>query len=141
VKKGNAILAAAALLVLGTNMPALADGSKKGGDNDVASMAKTAAWFPVQVIGVTSAWVLGTPIAMTRRSAIRIHDFTSEGADKIGGHDHFPPVLFASVFGVPAGTLVGSAEGVYMGGKNAIGHGVEHPFSLDSFSLGEDMEK
>lgn len=140
VKKGNAILAAAALLVLGTSMPAHAD-SKGGGGGDVSSMAKTAAWFPVQVLGVTSAWVLGTPIAMTRRSAIRIHDFTSEGADKIGGHDHFPPVLFASIFGVPAGTLVGSAEGVYYGGKNAVSHGVEHPFSLDSFSLGDDMEQ
>lgn len=139
MKKTNALIAAALMVAFGTAMPAHAD--DKGSSSDVGTMAKTVAWFPVQVLGVTSAWVVGTPIAMTRRTCVRVHDFTSEGADKIGGHDHFPPVLFASVFGVPAGTLVGCSEGVYMGGKNAINHGVEHPFSLDSFSLGDDMEQ
>jgi hypothetical protein len=137
VKKSHAILAAALMVAMGSVMPVQA----KDGDHDVATMAKATAWFPVQALGVGAAWVLGTPIAMTRRGAIRVHDFTTEAADKIGGHEHFPPVLFASIFGLPAGALVGSAEGVYYGGKNAISHGVEHPFSLDSFSLGEDIEQ
>jgi hypothetical protein len=111
------------------------------GDTDAGSMAKNAAWFPVQAAGVGTAWVFGTPICVARRCAVRIHDFTSEGADKIGGHDHFPPVLLASFFGVPAGTIVGMGEGVLYGGKNAISYGVEHPFGLDSFSLGSDVEK
>lgn len=140
MRKLQTLLAAA--LVMGMSaVPAFAADNKGGGGDDIATMAKAAAWFPVQVAGVTTAWVFGTPICMTRRAAVRIHDFTSAGADKIGGHEHFPPVLFASLFGVPTGALVGGAEGVYWGGKNAIAHGVEHPFSLDSFSLGDNLKE
>lgn len=132
----RAITLMAAALTLGLNMaPAMA------ADSDVSSMAKNAAWFPVQVAGVTAAWVVGTPIAVTRRAAVRIRTFNEEAADKIGGHEHFPPNLFASFFAVPAGSIVGLGEGVYYGGKNAVAHGVEHPFSLDSFSLGDDIEQ
>jgi hypothetical protein len=134
VKKAITFLAAA--LMLGVSVaPANA------ADNDVTGMAKSAAWFPVQVAGVTAAWVVGTPIAITRRTAVRIREYNAGAADKIGGKEHFPPNLFASVFAVPAGSVVGTAEGVYLASKNAIGHGVEHPFSLDSFSLGDDIEK
>jgi hypothetical protein len=108
-------------------------------DNDVATMAKNTAWFPVQVLGVASGMVFGIPICVTRRTAVRIREYTADGADKIGGREHGPPNVFASVFGVPAGTLVGVSEGVYYGGKNAISHGVEKPFGTDSFSLGSDV--
>ena len=110
-------------------------------DSHDSSMAKEAAWFPVQLAGVATGCVFGIPICATRRCAVRIHDFTSEGADKIGGHQYFPPVLFASFFGVPAGALVGVAEGIYYGGRNGIDHGFNQPFSPDSFSLGDDVEK
>jgi hypothetical protein len=135
VRKLQTMLLAALALGLTTVGPAFA------GDNDTATMAKNVCWFPVQVAGVATAAVIGTPICAVRRCAVRIHDFTSEGADKIGGHDHFPPVFLASFFGVPCGTLVGMSEGVYYGSKNALSHGVEHPFGLDSFSMGSDVEK
>ncbi len=109
-------------------------------DNDTKSMAKSAVWFPVQVTGVAAALVIGTPIACARRTGVRIREYNERAADKIGGHEHGPPNLFASVFSIPAGTLVGISEGIYAGGKNAINHGVEKPFGVDSFSLGDDLD-
>lgn len=132
----KAITFVAAALMLG-----VAIAPAKAADSDVGSMAKTAVWFPVQVAGITAAWAVGTPIAVTRRAAVRIREYNEGAADKIGGHEHFPPNLFASFFAVPAGTIVGVGEGVFLGGKNAIAHGTEHPFSLDSFSLGDDIEQ
>ncbi|MBY0546532.1 MAG: hypothetical protein K2W95_04530 [Candidatus Obscuribacterales bacterium] len=103
----------------------------------VPDMAKNAAMFPVTAVGVGSAIVVGTPIAITRQVAVRIRDFTGNFADKIGGKEDFPPNLFASFASVPVGTIVGTAEGLYYGPKNAVTHGVEKPFSVASFSLGE----
>jgi hypothetical protein len=100
-------------------------------------MAKNTAMFPVKALAVGAGLVVGTPVAVVRQTAERSMGITGDFADKIGGKDSLPPVLFASVLGVPFGLLVGSAEGVYFGGKNAIQHGVEKPFSKESFSLGE----
>ncbi|HEY9790828.1 MAG TPA: hypothetical protein V6D22_10540 [Candidatus Obscuribacterales bacterium] len=132
MRKLHTLLSAALMLGMAGGAPAFAADS---------SMVQTAAWFPVQAAGVATAWVIGTPICVVRRSAVRIHDWTSEYADKIGGHDHFPPVLFASLLAVPFGAVAGTGEGIYYGGHNAIMHGIEHPFSMDSFSLGSDLEK
>jgi len=137
VKKVLSIVAAAITLGLSA-APALAD--DKGG-GEVSSMAKSAAWFPVQAAGVGAPWVVGTPIAITRQVAVRIRTLNGEAADKIGGKEHIHPNLFASIYSIPVGTIIGTAEGTYLGAKNAIGHGVEHPFSLDSFSLGDDIEQ
>jgi hypothetical protein len=134
VNRATTFLAAALMLGMAT-LPA------KAADNEVGAMAKSYAWFPVQAAGVTAAWVVGTPIAVTRRAAVRIREFNEKAADKIGGHEYGPPNFFASFFSVPAGSIVGLGEGLYLGGKNAIGHGVEHPFGLDSFSLGDDLEQ
>ncbi len=116
-------------------MPALA------ADNDTMTMAKETVWFPVQVVGMTSGCGFGIPICMVRRCAVRIHDFTVSAADKIGGHQNFPPVMFASLFGVPAGLLVGTSEGLYYGGRNGISHGWDKPFCPESFSCQTDVEK
>ena len=136
MKKVQTLVAAALLLGLSAVAPVRAADS-----SDVNTMAKNTVWFPVQVAGVATAMVVGTPIAIIRRSATRIHEYTVDGADKIGGHEHAPPVLFATLFGVPAGTLVGVGEGVSMGCKNAIAHGVDHPFGLESFSMGDNIEQ
>ena len=136
VKKVQTFVAAALLLGMSAIAPVkAADGS------DVNTMVRNTARFPIQVAGVATALAVGTPIAIVRRTSTRIHDFTVAGADNIGGHEHAPPVLFASLFGVPAGTIVGVGEGVYMGGRNAFSHGVEHPFGLDSYSMGDDIEQ
>lgn len=144
MKKVLSIVAAGIMLALAT-APAQAEDAKKtsssGGSGEVGTMAKSTLWFPVQVVGAGTAWVVGTPIAMVRQSAVRIRSLNEAASDKIGGHEHFPPNLFASVYSVPVGTLIGCSEGVYLGAKNAIAHGTERPFSLSSFSLGDDIEQ
>lgn len=105
--------------------------------DSVGEMAKNAAMFPVTLAGVGTAMVVGTPIAITRQVSVRIREYTGTMADNIGGKEHFPPNLFASFMSVPFGTLVGTAEGIYYGPKNAVGKGWEKPFSVDSFSLGD----
>ena len=133
MKNSKAILVAATLLSIGSILPTYASES-------VDDMAKNTALFPVKVLAVGSAAVVGTPIAVTRQVAVRIREFTGTFADNIGGKEDFPPNLFASVFSIPFGTLVGAAEGLYYGPKNAVTHGVEKPFSQDSFSLGSSIE-
>lgn len=103
-------------------------------------MAKQTALLPVRCVAIGSGMVVGLPVAVTRRSSNRCIEFTQSFAEKIGGKEHIPPMLFASVMGVPFGLLVGTGEGVYAGGKNAISHGWEKPFSLASFSLDKELE-
>lgn len=129
MKNLRALYAAGLMMSVLSALPARAD--------SVNDMAKNTAMFPVKVVAVGSAAAVGTPIAVTRQVCVRIREFTGEFADKIGGKEDFPPNLFASVLSIPFGTLVGTAEGLYMGPKNAVKHGVEKPFSQDSFSLGE----
>lgn len=133
VKNLKALFAAGLLLSVVSTLPVRASDS-------VPDMAKNTALFPVKVLAVGTAAAVGTPIAVVRQVAVRIRDFTGTFADKIGGKDSFPPNLFASVLSIPFGTLVGSAEGLYYGPKNAVQHGVEKPFSQDSFSLGSMEE-
>ena len=121
-----------ALTLLSTNLicPVLADTDK------TMDMAKGTALFPVKVAAVSSGIFFGTPIAITRYTATKIREYTGNAADKIGGKEHFSPNLFACLFSIPAGTLVGVSEGCYYGTKNAIVNGVDKPFSLESFTLG-----
>jgi len=116
-------------LGLGSALPASADESKE--------MLKNVGMFPVRTLALGAGLLVGTPIAISRRTADRCSEYTGNFADKIGGKDHLPPVLFASVLGVPFGVIAGTSEGVYLGGKNAIANCVEKPFSKESFSLGE----
>ncbi len=109
-------------------------------DQDYTTMAKNTAMFPVRTLALGTGVVVGTPIAVVRRVSNRCIEYTGNMADKIGGKKSLPPVLFASLLGVPIGIVSGSAEGIYYGGKNAITNCVEHPFSKDSFSLGSELE-
>jgi hypothetical protein len=131
VKKSLLTLLAA--LALTTCGPAYAEDAKE--------MAINAAWFPVKAVAVGSGMVIGIPVAITRRSSNRCIEFTQNFADKIGGKEHIPPMMIASVMGMPFGLIVGTGEGVYFGGRNAINHGVEEkPFSLSTFSLDPELE-
>jgi hypothetical protein len=130
VKNLKALFAAGLILGAVSAMPVQASDS-------VPDMTKNTAVFAGKVVAVSAAATVGTPIAVVRQVAVRIRDFTGTFADKIGGKDSFPPNLFASVLSIPFGTLVGTAEGLYYGPKNAVQKGVEKPFSQDSFSLGD----
>ena len=116
-----------ALLSSITTLSAQADGG----------MMKNVAMFPVKVLGVGCGEVIGVPMATIRKCSMRYKSYTDNMADKIGGKECMPPVVFASVLTIPAGLVVGTGEGVFYGTKNAINHGFDKPFSEDSFSLGE----
>jgi len=115
-----------------TATPAIAD--------DAGEMLKNSAMLPVRLVSIGSTAVVGTPIAMTRQISVRIREFTKTFADKIGGHEDFPPNFFASFLSVPCGLVVGTGEGLLYGGKNAFGPGYEKPFSLQAFSLGDEID-
>lgn len=102
---------------------------------------KCAAMLPVKAVALTTGMVVGIPVAITRRSTTRSFDYSNKFADKIGGHEHGPPMLFAGLAAWPAGIITGSAQGLYLGSKNAWTNGTgEKPFSLGTFSLDEDLE-
>lgn len=131
MKKSLSMLLAA--LAIATAAPANAEDTKE--------MAKNAALFPVKAVAMGAGMVVGIPVAITRRSSNRCIEYTQNIADKIGGHEHAPPAIFASVIGMPAGLIVGAGEGVYYGGKNAINGGAgEKPFALATFSLDSELE-
>lgn len=104
------------------------------------TMAENAVLFPVRAASVASGLVVGVPVAILRRSSNRVIEYTGNFADKIGGKDHIPPMVFGSVLGLPFGLIVGTGEGVYYGGKNAFSNSVEKPFSLAAFSLDKELE-
>ncbi|MDZ4832925.1 MAG: hypothetical protein SGJ27_03915 [Candidatus Melainabacteria bacterium] len=120
---------------------AIASSCSAANAEDAKEMARNAARFPVRAAAVGTGMVVGIPVAITRRSSNRAIEFTESFADKIGGKEHAPPMIFASILGMPFGLLVGAGEGVFMGGKNAInGSAAEHPFTLSTFSLDEELE-
>ncbi|MCC7530637.1 MAG: hypothetical protein IT342_19090 [Candidatus Melainabacteria bacterium] len=104
------------------------------------TMAKQALMLPVRMAAMGSGMALGVPVAIVRRSGARSVGFTESFADNIGGKEHMIPLGMASLMGIPFGLLVGTAEGVYSGGRNSISHGWEKPFSLESFSMGEELD-
>jgi hypothetical protein len=127
---------AAALLTivaLGAALPSQADEPK--------SMVTNAVMFPVRAASVATGLVVGIPVAMLRRTSNRCIEYTDNFADKIGGHEHGPPVMFGAILGMPFGLLVGSGEGVYYGGKNAFCNSVEKPFSLSTMSLADELDE
>lgn len=131
MKKSLSMLLAA--LAIATAAPANAEDTKE--------MAKNAALLPVKAVAVGTGMVVGIPVAITRRSSNRCIEFTQNFADKIGGKEHMPPTMFGAILGMPFGLIVGTGEGVYYGGKNAIEGGAgEKPFGLGTFSLDSELE-
>ena len=111
------------------------------GDDGLRDAARQTVRLPLRAAGVATGLAVGIPVAVTRRASNRMIECTSSFADKIGGHNSAPPVIFASMVGLPYGMIVGTAEGVYTGGTAAIQQGVDKPFSLESLSLQEKLEE
>ncbi len=114
-----------ALLVSGVlQAPSYADSSEVG---------KEILMFPVTMSSMAVGTVLGTPIAITRKS----FDDTKETCNQVGG-DHGPFVKgLGLLVALPVGVFTGTLKGLYFGPKNALYNSGEHPFSKDCFSLGE----
>jgi hypothetical protein len=132
VKKSLALSLALVAVSTWTLAPARADGGWK-------DAAKNTAMLPVKAASIASGLVVGVPMAVVRRASNRCIENTNAGADHIGGKDSGPPVVIASVLGMPIGLLQGTSEGIYQGTKNAIQYGSSKPFSLESFSLAQDL--
>lgn len=128
------LLAALVVSTLATLPVRAADGE------GVGDMAKKTVWLPVQVAGIGAGMAVGIPFAMVRQVITRTAQKTGDVADKIGGKDHFPPNLLAAPIGIGFGLVVGTAEGVFYGGRNAFKHGFEKPFTPASFSMNDDLE-
>lgn len=133
-KKFAAAVALAALSM--TALPAA-----HAGEDGLRDAARQTVRLPLRAAGVATGLAVGVPMAITRRASNRMIEYTQTFADKIGGHTSAPPVIFASLLGLPYGMIVGTAEGVYMGSSNAVQQGVEKPFSLESLSLSEKLEE
>ena len=103
-------------------LPAMADDSLKG-----------AAMIPVRLLAFGVGAVVGTPIAVLRKTC----ENTTTMSGEIGGKDN-PALRGASALAIlPFAVFKGGLEGLYYGTANSWANSSEHPFSKDSFSLGE----
>jgi len=85
-------------------------------------------------VAFASGWVIGTPIAVVRKTAQNTVDATKEAS---GNSDKKWKLAAASLVGLPVGIFTGSLEGTYWGFANSYKNSDEKPFGKDSFSLGE----
>lgn len=104
--------------------PALADDSAKG-----------VAMIPVRLVAFAAGAVVGTPVAVVRYSCKNTTDMSGQLA---GDESKNPLLRGACVVGtLPFALFKGGLEGMYYGTANSWSNSSEHPFSGDSFSLGE----
>jgi hypothetical protein len=99
---------------------------------DDSSPMKNVMMLPVRATGLVAGTAIGTPIAAVRMSA---HD-TKALATSIGG-DNKMKMAAGCVVALPVGLFEGTVQGCYYGPHNAIKNCVDHPFSKDTFSLGD----
>ncbi len=125
-------IAASLLTVLALSLSA---GKAMASETD--NILVDAALLPARSVGLVSGLALGTPVAIVRKSIERAQSFTNSIASAGGNKDNIAEVITAGAIGVPAGILVGTADGIYYGAKNAIVNCVDHPFTAESFSLKE----
>lgn len=121
--KGRILSLASALTILASGaVPALA------ADSSVSPLGVV--MWPVKVVGMTTAAVIGTPIAVTRYVAKE----SVASTKKLSGDKANPFKTGAmAVIGVPIGVVVGGTEGMWYGMHNAY----SQPFNKDAFTLGE----
>ena len=105
MKKTLAIALSLAALTVAPTTSARAD------DDGLRDAARQTVRLPLRAAGVATGLAVGVPMAITRRASNRMIEYTQSFADKIGGHTSAPPVIFASIVGLPFGLLVGTAEG------------------------------
>lgn len=110
-------------LALSGLLPACADDSAKG-----------VAMIPVRLVAFATGAVIGTPIAILRKTA----ENTSGMSGQLAGDDGNPALRGAAALVVlPFAVFKGGLEGAYYGTANSWANSSEKPFSKDSFSLGE----
>jgi|688.fasta_scaffold285689_1 hypothetical protein len=124
-RKLASLLLAAGLASAGL-LPAQADDSAKG-----------VAMIPVRLLAFATGAVVGTPIAIVRKTC----ENTSVMSGDLSGKSDNPALRGASALVIlPFAVFKGGLEGAYYGTANSWSNSSEKPFSADSFSLGEMKE-
>lgn len=101
---------------------------------EAGECAKKVAMAPVRLAAFGSGVVVGTPIAVARKSWTNYVDATNAAA---GGSDKMLPLAAGALVGMPVGIFTGTVEGLWLGWANSWKNSSEKPFGKDSFSLGE----
>ncbi|MBX9690482.1 MAG: hypothetical protein K2X27_27450 [Candidatus Obscuribacterales bacterium] len=113
----------AVCITLAGLLPAKADDSLKG-----------VAMIPVRLLAFATGAVVGTPIAVVRKTASN----TTEMSGELSGKSDNPLLRGGSALVIlPFAVFKGGLEGLYMGTANSWKNSSEKPFSKDSFSLGD----
>ena len=96
---------------------------------------KGAAMIPVRLVAFATGAVVGTPIAVVRYTCSN----TKTMSGQISGDNSKNPLLrgTCALATLPFAVFKGGLEGMYYGTANSWSNSSEHPFSTDSFSLGE----
>ena len=103
---------------------AVAKGSKTGLKEGLRNL-------PMKLVAVTCGTIVGTPVAMFRRSCSE----TVAATKDLTGETSNPILLgLAGTFGLPAGVLSGTLQGPFYAMYNSW---TNEPFGKDSFSLGD----
>lgn len=105
-------------------LPARADDSAKG-----------VAMIPVRLVAFAAGAVVGTPIAVVRKTC----ENTSKMSGQLAG-DNGDNVLLrgaSALVTLPFAVFKGGLEGLYLGTANSWTNSSEKPFSAESFSLGD----
>lgn len=93
-----------------------------------------------RVGGLGTGIVVGTPVAVTRRTVTSYKSFTNDLADKVGGHEFGPSVAVVSLVTAPAAIVWGATTGLFYGSRNAVAH-FNEPFTPHSFSVQSDYDE
>ncbi len=105
-------------------LPAKADGDS----------VKGAAMIPVRLVAFATGAVIGTPIAIVRKTCSN----TTEMSGQLSGKsDNIALRGACGLATLPFAVFKGGLEGIYYGTANSWTNSSEHPFSGDSFSLGD----
>ena len=100
-------------------------------DND---SVKGVMMIPVRLVAFAAGAVIGTPIAIVRKTAQN----TGDMSESLSGKSENPLVKgVAGLAILPFAVFKGGLEGAYYGTANSWKNSSEHPFSKDSFSMGE----
>lgn len=97
--------------------------------------------LPVRVAALGTGIAVGTPIATVRSMADAYLQQQENVAHNILGGGNEPDPITSIVAGVavlPTSAAVGLLQGLHEGTKNAVDNCMDKPFSLESFSLGDD---
>jgi len=98
---------------------------------EAPDVAKALVMTPVRLVAFGVGAVVGTPIAILRKS------YSNTMATAQGKSDNKFMQAGAYLVCLPVGIFTGTLEGAYLGTKNSWMNSSEHPFGKDSFSLGE----